>query len=93
MNFFKTLQVYAGSWEVKDSRSFTEEEIGSVEKATVVESQFGNSVCLIMKTGGKSFVPLSNDSSLCLGDDVDLAKAELLTLGRDGDADIYRIKA
>lgn len=91
MNFFKTLQVYAGSWNVKDSREFTSEEIESVASAEVVESQFGLSVCLVMKTGGKSYVPLDRESGKSIGDSVDLTQARLMTLGRDGDKDIYRI--
>lgn len=93
MNIFSALRVYAGKWQVKNSRNFTQEEIDAVEHASVVDSQYGNSVCFFMKSGGQTFIPLSTNSSLSLGDDVDLSKAQLMTLGRDGDADIYRVEA
>ena len=93
MNIFQNLRVYAGKWAVKASRSFSQEEIDAVDHATVVDSQYGNSVCFFMKSGGQTFIPLSTNSSLALGDDVDLTKAKLLTLSREGDADIYRVEA
>ena len=93
MNIFNALRVYAGKWNVTNSRSFSEEEIKAVKSATVVDSQFGSSVCFLMQSGGQTFIPLSTNSSLSLGDTVDLSKAKLLTLHRDGDADIYRVEA
>lgn len=93
MNIFSKLLVYAGKWSLKDSREFTPEEVNSISRATVVESQFGNSVCFFMQAGGQTFIPLSNDSTLEVGDNVDLSKAQLLTLGKDGEDDIFRVKA
>jgi hypothetical protein len=93
MNIFSSLRVYAGKWAVKASRKFSEEEINAVDHASVVDSQYGSSVCFFMKGGGQTFIPLSTNSSLSVGDDVDLSKASLLTLERPGDADIYRIEA
>ena len=88
---FDSLQVYGGSWNVVDSRSFDAAEIAAVKRAEVVSSQYGSSVCFFMKSGGQTYIPLSNTSSLCVGDDVDLNKAKLLTLHRDGDGDIIRV--
>lgn len=93
MNIFNSLRVYAGKWAVKASRAFSADEIEAVDHATVVDSQYGSSVCFIMKAGGQTFIPLSTNSTLALGDDVDLSKAKLLTLSREGDADIYRVEA
>ena len=93
MNIFSSLRVYAGKWAVKASRSFSQDEIDAVDHATVVDSQYGNSVCFFMKSGGQTFIPLSTNSDLGLGDEVDLSKAQLLTLQRPGDADIYRVEA
>ena len=93
MNVFSSLMVYAGKWNLKASRSFEAEEIAAVSEAEVVPSQYGNSVCFHMKAGGKTYIPLSNDSTLTVGDTVDLSKAELLTLGKDGESDILRVKA
>ena len=90
---FDNLQVYGGSWNIVDSRSFDAEEIAAVRKAEVVSSQYGSSVCFFMKSGGQTYIPLSNQSTLSVGDEVDLAKAKLLTLHRDGDGDIIRVDA
>lgn len=91
MNVFSGLTVYGGSWNVVASRNFDAEEIAAVRKAEVVSSQYGSSVCFFMKSGGQTYIPLSNQSSLAVGDDVDLSKAKLLTLHRDGDGDIMRV--
>ena len=91
MNIFAGLQVYAGKWNVVDSRSFNDEEKALIARAEVVPSEYGNSVCFFMKAGGQTYIPLSNQSSLGIGDSVDLDKAKVLTLHRDGSADITRI--
>ena len=93
MNIFAGLQVYGGSWNVVNSRGFEAEEIAAVNKAEVVSSEYGNSVCFFMKGGGQTYIPLSNQSNLGVGDSVDLSKAKILTLHRDGNDDITRIDA
>lgn len=93
MNIFDSLTMYAGKWSVKNSRNFSSEEKAMVSEAKVVSSQYGLSVCFFMKNGSQGYIPLSNDSSLGIGDSVDMEKAELLTLSRPGDADIQRVKA
>lgn len=93
MNIFNSLRKYAGKWSVIASRAFTAEEQGAVTSATVVPSQYGNSVCFMMVGGGQTFIPLSTNSSKAVGDTIDLSKAKLLTLAKDGEEDIYRIEA
>ena len=93
MNIFNALRVYAGKWSEKDVRAFAPEEVAAVERAEVVESQYGFSVCFFMKTGGQTYVPLDQNSSLGIGDSVDLTKAQLVTLQRPGEQDIYRVRA
>ena len=73
------------------TRSFNDEEKALIARAEVVPSEYGNSVCFFMKSGGQTYIPLSNQSSLMPGDAVDIDKAKLLTLHRDGSADITRI--
>ena len=92
MNIFSSLKLYAGKWLVKATRKFSQEEINSVDNVSVVESQYGNSACFFMKNGGQIFIPLSTDSALAVGDTFKLEDAELLTLGREGEKDIYRVK-
>lgn len=93
MNIFSSLRVYAGKWMLKTSRAFTAEEQAAVKSATVVASQYGNSVCFMMANGGQTFIPLSSTSTLGVGDSVDLSTAKLLTLEKQGEADIYRVEA
>ena len=91
MNIFNSLRVYAGKWEVKESRAFTPEEISAVIQAVVVPSQYGNSVQFTMAGGGLTFIPLDQNSTLGSGEIVDLTKAKLVTLCKSGENDIYRV--
>ena len=93
MNIFSSLRLYAGKWAVTASRVFNQEELAAINSATVVPSQYGNSVCFMMVSGGKTFIALDQSSTLGVGETVDLSKAELLTLAKEGEADIYRVKA
>ena len=93
MNIFNSLRIYAGKWAVRESRRFSPDEVAAISQAKVVPSQYGNSVCFMMVAGGKTFIPLDQSSSLSVGETVDLSKAELLTLTKEGEADIYRVKA
>lgn len=79
------------NWEIKSSRDFTEEELAAVDHATIVSSNFGNSVCFHMKGGGMSFIPMMPDSKHNVGEEVDLKDAKILTLGKTGEKDISRI--
>ena len=83
--------MYGGKWNVTSKRNFDAEEIAAVKKAEVVASEYGNSVCFFMNGGGTTYIPLSNQSNLGVGDSVDLTKAKILTLHRDGNDDITRI--
>lgn len=91
MNIFSAIRTYASKWTVKESRNFTQEEIDAVSSCSIVDSQFGRSVCFFMKGGGQSYIPLANDSTKSVGDVIDLSSAKLLTLERSGEADIYRV--
>lgn len=91
MNIFSTLRTYAGKWNVKSSRAFTQEEIQAVDSATVVPSQYGNSVCFMMVGGGQTYIPLANDATVGVGESIDLTKAKLLTLEKVGESDINRV--
>lgn len=92
MNIFANLKLYASKWSVTNSREFTPEEISSVVNAVVVSSEYGNSVQFAMAGGGMTFIPLSQDSTLTVGEVVDLNKARLLTLSKSGEADIFRVE-
>lgn len=92
MNIFASLTQYAGKWNLKESRDFTKEEINAVDSAVVVASQYGNSVCFFMKGGSQTFIPLSTNSLVGVGESVDIRKARLLTLSKQGEADINRVE-
>ena len=85
------MRVYAGKWEVKSTREFTEEEIKAVVQAVVVPSQYGNSVQFTMVGGGLTYIPLDQNSNCATGEVIDLTKAKLTTLEKSGEADIYRV--
>ena len=61
--------------------------------AQVVDSQFGNSAGFYLNSGGFTHIPLVSYSSLALGDIVDLSKANIVILSKDGDVDIMRVEA
>lgn len=84
--------MYAGKWTEKSRRSFTNEEINAVDSAVVVASQYGNSVCFTMVGGGQTFIPLSQNSSLGVGEPVNIRDAQLITLKKAGESDIMRIE-
>lgn len=90
MGFLDKLRTYAGSWSEAGREKLSKTEVAQVESATVVEGQYGLSMCFVMKAGGKKFMPLSRDSQLEEGDSVDVKSVEIITLERDGDEDIYR---
>ena len=91
-NIISGLTKYAGNWSVTDSRKFTAEEISLVAKAQVVPSQYGSSVCLMLTSGHKAYIPLSNDATAQNGDTVDLQNATLICLSKEGEDDIIRVK-
>lgn len=104
MNIFASLKVYAAKWTVKamydesgkpvpNPRNFSDDEINFIITAVVVPSQFGNSVELSRRDGGRSYIPLDKDSNLGVGDYVDLRTAKILTLEKQGEKDIIRIVA
>ena len=90
-NIFANLRTYAGKWSEKSRRGFTAEEINAVSSAAVVNSNYGLSVCFMMKAGGMTYIPLSRDSKLTEGASIDLNSASLITLSRQGDEDKVRV--
>ena len=90
-NIFSSLRVYAGKWNLKSSRAFSPEEVAAVASAVVVPSQYGNSVCFMMVGGGQTYIPLANDANVGVGESIDLTKAKLLTLEKEGESDINRV--
>lgn len=92
-NVFSGLNVYGqGSWQVTGTRSFNQGEIAAVKSAVVVSGEYGNSVCFYMHSGGQTYIPLSVNSTVSPGDNIDVSKAKLLTLHKEGESDILRVE-
>ena len=85
MNIFASLKVYAGKWSEKEARDFSAEEVAAITMAVVVPSQYGNSVQFIRKGGGMSFIPLDQNANVGVGEIIDLSKAKLVTLEKEGE--------
>lgn len=92
-----TKQEYGGSWEETNREAL--EGIEDVKSIEVTERDFRQddgttrtrvSMCFTMKNGRTRYVPLSRDSELEVGDKVDPASVEVITLERD-DEEIYRV--
>lgn len=93
MGILNSLRLYRGKWEESGRSAFSAEDINEVASATVVASDFGHSVCFMLKSGGMKFMPVSNTSKPTqVGDKVNLENATVITLSREGDADIQRIE-
>ena len=83
--------VNSNGWRYKGAKPFSADEVAAVERTEVVTSLYGNSLCIFMQSGGQTYIPLSQYSSLTVGDTLDLKTAMLITLCRDGEDDIYRV--
>ena len=100
LNIFASLKVYASKWTIKQNmvdenghpvpnpRSLSAEEIATIASAIVVPSQYGNSVQFTRVGGGMQFIPLDKESTLGIGDTVDVTKAKLVTLCKIGEDDV-----
>ena len=93
--FEKSIQLeifYHQKWNLKDKRKFSDEELSVVLYAIVVKTDYGYSVEFHMKSGGRTYIPLSSDSTIQEGDIIHLDKAYVLTLSKLGEKDIYRVE-
>lgn len=92
MSIFSNLQTYAAQWTAKGSRAFSKEERAEVQSAEVVSSDYGLSMVFTLKGGkGKKYIPVSRDSQLAEGDEVNIASITLIELEREGDNNIFRV--
>ena len=82
---------YAGKWNATKQVSLTKEELSEVKKVFIVSSDYGLSACFLFKGGSQRYVPVSNESELIEGDEVNLATIKIITLEKDGESPIYRL--
>ena len=91
-NIFSQVKIYGeNSWKVKARRGLNSEELRVIKSAHVVDSQYGQSACFMMATGGMAFIPMSNSANVATGQELDLEKITLLTLEQKGSSDITRV--
>ena len=57
-----------------------------------MKSQYGLSVEFSMKKGGVIYIPLLDKNKLSENVEINLQEAQILTLSKEGEKDIYRIK-
>lgn len=91
MSLFSNVKIYAGGWSIKSKDKLGESEFNSIKNAVTVSSEYGVSACFFLKKGGQFYVPMSKDSNVGIGEVLDLNKITVLTLEKDGEADIQRI--
>lgn len=89
------LTVYGENpWKLVNSRSFSEAEKNAIRSNTVVQSQYGKSVCFYLKGGGQSYIPLSTrGTDIPVGGSIDMETAKLVELSREGDGNILRVES
>lgn len=93
MGILNALRLYRGKWQVKSVDAFDANDAAAVSSAKVVPSEFGQSVCMTLKTGGQKYMPLSNTSrAVANGEEINLAECNVVTLEREGDEDIHRLE-
>lgn len=78
-------------WRLVEERPFTKEEINKVAKTKVVKSQYGSSVEFTMVQGGVSYIPMWDKDALPIGATLDMNKAKLMTLRKEGEKDLLRV--
>lgn len=85
INFFATSKVYGSKWNVIEKREFNSEEKDMISKASIVDADYGLSVCFMLKGGGSTYIPLGKESTGFVGQEVSMDELSLLTLERLGE--------
>ena len=86
-----SIQHVAEQWKITNVRPFSDAEINSVADTRVVKTQYGLSVEFSFKQGGVKYIPLMGKDKLPVDAKLNLQKAKIVTLSREGETDIYRI--
>ena len=92
MSIFAGKQSYAGKWMIKSIEPMPQEDKDAVASAHVVTSQYGFSVCFLMKAGNMFFIPIDQNCNVSPGDAVNLDEIKVITFERPGNADITKIR-
>lgn len=90
MSIFSELKSYAGKWTVKSSAKLDKADVKDITEATVVSSEYGLSAKVLTAKGTK-YIPISRDSILAEGDDIEPKAIVLIVLSKEGESDIVRL--
>jgi hypothetical protein len=85
INFFATAQVYGSKWNIVEKRRFNSEEKAMIKSASIVDADYGLSVCFMMKGGGSTYISLGKESTGFVGQELDIDELYFLTLERKGE--------
>lgn len=85
INFFATAQVYGNKWNVIEKRKFNSDEKAMLESASIIDAEYGLSVCFMMKDGGSTYISLGKESTGFVGQELNIDELTLLTLERKGE--------
>lgn len=95
MSVLSNLRVYGhGKWQVKNVEKLSEEDVASIKSAEVCPSRFEGkaSICLVLKSGGVSYLPVDQNCSCEIGQSVDPNSIEIVTLSAQGEPDAIRAR-
>lgn len=92
MSIFDNSILYAGKWNEKSVSAFSAEDKAQIASATVVDSNYGKSVCFVMRSGGMHYIPLDNTCDVAVGTVIDVNNAQVVVLSKQGEKDIQRIR-
>lgn len=91
-NILDTFKTYmTGKWTVKSEAKISKADAALIAEGTVVESEYGLSAKLLLVTGGAKYVPISRDSDLAEGDDIEPKNIVFIVLEKEGENDIVRL--
>lgn len=76
--------IYNGKWSEVKREKVSNAEIAMIENNVVTSSEYGLSLCCFLKGGGCTYMKLSRDSKLGIGESMNLEEARIITLARPG---------
>lgn len=81
-NLFNSLKQYQPEWNLVEERTFSEEELQTVEETVeVIASKYGKSVCFtILSNGKKTFLPTDSQDLCDVGDKYPTSKIKIAKL-------------
>lgn len=93
-NFFSKLTRYAGNWTVIAEDKLDAEDFAALKPtAVIVKSTWGKSFCFTPKVGNyQMYIPADSTVESPIGSAVPLTDLTILTLHKEGETDIQRVK-